>query len=449
MNTAVMRRIDQKLGRPMCAVLTAVRRVTDPLRTRPPERPRRILVVKLAEQGAWVVAYSAILDAIDMVGRENVFLMTFSENRFVLDQLELVPAANVIEVRTTGPVRTLVDVLRGVRRARKERVDAAVDFEFFARSSTILCYLSGASRRVGFHRSAREASYRGDLLTHRLSFNPRLHVSETFRVIVQALLADPGTLPALAVRPQASAPPPLVAVSDAERERVVRKVLGLNGGSKPPDLILLNANAGDLLPLRRWPTERYVHLARRLLDAHPDVVVAFTGSPSEARDAERLARSVDSPRCISVGGRTTLRELLVLYSMAEVLVTNDSGPAHYAALAPIDIVTLFGPESPHIFGSLSPRNHPLWAELPCSPCVNAYNDRVTACRDNLCMQHLSVERVLNEVSSLYEQRRRARVVDGRAGETAGEAVVNPVATGSRPDGSGSTPLPRPATRSGG
>jgi ADP-heptose:LPS heptosyltransferase len=35
----------------------------------------------------------------------------------------------------------------------------------------------------------------------------------------------------------------------------------------------------------------------------------------------------------------------VIYGLAEVLVTNDGGPAHFAALTPIDVVTLFGPEN--------------------------------------------------------------------------------------------------------
>jgi ADP-heptose:LPS heptosyltransferase len=31
----------------------------------------------------------------------------------------------------------------------------------------------------------------------------------------------------------------------------------------------------------------------------------------------------------------TLRDLLVLYTLADVLVTNDSGPGHFSSLTPI------------------------------------------------------------------------------------------------------------------
>ena len=61
-------------------------------------------------------------------------------------------------------------------------------------------------------------------------------------------------------------------------------------GSAP--LILLNPNASDLLPLRRWPPTRYVDLARRLLDRYPNLFIGFTGGPSEAVPITALANDV-------------------------------------------------------------------------------------------------------------------------------------------------------------
>jgi len=170
----------------------------------------------------------------------------------------------------------------------------------------------------------------------------------------------------------------------------------------------LNANASDLLPLRRWPTERYEELARRLLAEIPEVRIAFTGSPAEASAVDEVVRRIGSPRCVSMAGKTTLRELLVLYGLAEVLVTNDSGPAHFAALTPVDVITLFGPETPALFGALGPKAHVLWAGIACSPCVSAYNHRTTACRDARCMARITVEQVFESVCRVYRQRAARR-----------------------------------------
>ena len=399
-----MRRIDGWIGTPICALLTVVRRVTDPFRRRRPDRPKRILIVKLAEQGATVVAYSALRRATEMVGPENVFFIVFSENRFIMDQLNLIPPENVIAIRTNKGFVTLgLDLLRALGRCRRENLDTSVDFEYYARASAIVSYLSGASRRVGFHSFAGEASYRGDLMTHRLVFNPFLHASQIFRFLVEAIDIPPEILPAMPSGPWEDEQPPLIQPS-AEEIEDVKAIVSRVTGKDSPRLILLNANTGDLLPLRRWPRVRYVELAKKLLEHSPDVVIGLTGSPSEAAGAQELVDAVDSDRCVNFGGATTLRQLLILYFLSEVMVTNDSGPAHYSALSPIDVITLFGPETPAAFGSLSPRSHLFWAGMPCSPCINAFNDRWSPCQDNLCMQRIAVEDVVSRVCEVYDGR---------------------------------------------
>jgi ADP-heptose:LPS heptosyltransferase len=169
-------------------------------------------------------------------------------------------------------------------------------------------------------------------------------------------------------------------------------------------LILLNPNASDLLPLRRWPGERYVELARRLLDELPEAFIGFTGAPDEAQETERLVQRVNSKRCTCLGGKTTLGQLMALYTLSEILVTNDSGPAHFASLTPIHVITLFGPETPALFAARTPRHDAVWLGLGCSPCVNAYNNRQSPCRDNVCMQQVTVDQVFKIVCAAYTRR---------------------------------------------
>ena len=106
-----------------------------------------------------------------------------------------------------------------------------------------------------------------------------------------------------------------------------------------------------------------------------------------------------------MAGKTSLRQLLVLYGLAEIMVTNDSGPAHYATLTPIDVITIFGPETPAVFGARTPNSHLMWAGLVCSPCVNAFNDRQSACARNICMERITVEMVFDKVVEVYAKRR--------------------------------------------
>jgi ADP-heptose:LPS heptosyltransferase len=406
MRVSTMRRADRWFGVPACFMLTMARRIFAGTSPAGAATPTRILFVKLAEQGSTVLASTAIRRAIERVGQQNVYFLVFEENRHILDAMALIPERNVITIPAKSLTAAFAGACRAIRRMRRERIDTAIDLEFFARSSVVLAYLSRARWRVGFHAFASEASYRGDLLTHRLSFNPYLHTSHTFEMLVAALDRSPAQLPALDIQPRIEdqALPRFTPRVDEEQEvrRLLREVAGDRAAAP---LILLNANASDLLPLRRWPIARYVELARSLLAKYPEVVIAFTGAPDEVAIARQLVREVGSERSISLAGRTTIRQLLAVYGLAEVLVTNDSGPAHFAALTTVDVVTLFGPETPLLFGAPTPRNHTLWAGIACSPCINAFNDRQSPCTNNLCMQSITVDQVFEQVCRIYEARR--------------------------------------------
>jgi ADP-heptose:LPS heptosyltransferase len=243
-------------------------------------------------------------------------------------------------------------------------------------------------------------------MTHRLRFNPYLHTSQTFRMLVEALGVASDRLPTYDVLPvPADELPPAFEPDPGEVEEARALLCRVARSDRAAPLILLNANCSDLLPLRRWPADRYVELARRLVARYPEVWVAMTGSPAEASAVAALVDQVGSHRCFNLGGRTTLRQLLVIYGLAEVLVTNDSGPAHFASLTGIDVVTLFGPEHPKLFAARTARNHVFWEGITCSPCLSALNNRTSRCRDNLCMQRIDVDPVFDRVCALYEARK--------------------------------------------
>lgn len=393
---------DRWIGEPLCAILTLFRKLFESAEGAGPHQFRRILFVKFAEQGSTVLAYPAILRAIEMVGRENVYFVVFEDNRFILDAMEIIPDANVITIGTNSLFGLAAGAVRAVLQVRKLGIGAVVDMEFLTRFSAILTFMTGAKSRVGFHTFFGDGPYRGDLMTHRLLYNPHLHTSQMFEAMVEALTRDPSVLPTFDFRPSTNQPlarfrPSLsdVAEIDDLLQRENPRI-----GSAP--LILLNPNASDLLPLRRWPSLRYVELARRLLERYPEVFIGFTGAPAEAGPNNQLANEVGSDRVIRLAGKTTLRQVLALYARSEILVTNDSGPAHFASMTPIRVIALFGPETPALFGAQSPNATALWAGIACSPCVNAYNNRQSICRNNLCMQAITVDDVFETVTRIYD-----------------------------------------------
>ncbi len=369
----------------------------------------RIGFVKLAEQGSTVLAYPAIRRAVKMVGAANVYFVVFQDNRFILDVMDVIPRENVITISTRSFFAFALGTARALLQLRRLELNAVIDLEFLSRFSAIFSFLTGAPARVGFHTFYGDGPYRGDLMTHRLLYNPHLHTSQTFESMVEALGHDPAVLPTFPYIPPLEQELARFLPSPEETVEIQSLLKRENPEIGTAPIILLNPNASDLLPLRRWPAERFVELAQRILAAFPDVSVVITGAPSEAVTAEALTRGINSPRVACLAGKTSLRQLLVLYHRAEILVTNDSGPAHFASMTPIHVISLFGPETPKLFAPRSPNTRALWAGIACSPCVNAYNNRQSPCRDNVCMQAITVDRVLAEVVDIRRLSARSAV----------------------------------------
>src|SRR5207237_378675 len=125
-------------------------------------------------------------------------------------------------------------------------------------------------------------------------------------------------------------------------------------------------------------------------------------APSEQAAAEEVGKRVGSDRVICLAGRTTFRQLLILYTIADVLVTNDSGPGHFSSMTDLETVILFGPETPALYGPLGEHSHVILAKLACSPCVNVLNHRFSPCTNNVCMQSIEVEQVHEKVCQVLE-----------------------------------------------
>ena len=385
-----LRRIDRWVGVPLCAVLTALRRLAHLVRRRGDTAAgvHRVLFVQLAESGSMVLADPAMRAVAARCGA-RLHCLTFAANRPSLSLTGTFPDAQIFVIRT-GSLRELAaDACRFLKWVRRTRIDTVIDFELFSRLTAALCLLAGVRRRAGFHRVDGVGLYRGDLYTRPVAFDPRRHIAENYLHLVDAVLGAPPTAPA--------APPRLRLRSvTADAYAAVRAKLDADmpGGLAPhARLVLFNANASALLPQRRWPQAHFIALAQALLTHDPTLRVLLIGAAEDRSTTAAIAAAVADPRCVDVAGRFAVAELPALFRLSTVMVSNDSGPAHFAAVTVLPVVVLFGPETPLLFRPLGNATV-LSAGLACSPCVHVGNQRRTSCRDNQCMKQLGVHTVL-------------------------------------------------------
>ena len=402
MKVDTMRAIDRWAGIPLTFLVTLLLR---PFLPRPilPARPKKILFIELSEMGSTILADPAMRKARQGLGAE-IFFVIFRNNAASLDLLSTVPRANIRTIREDSLWHLALDTLSFLLWTRRAGIDAVIDLELFSRFTALLTGLSLARWRVGFYRFHNEGLYRGELLNIRVAYNPHIHIAKNFVALVNALAAPAPELPysKTAIADAEITLPRLVAGTAEADAMTARVALAFPAfDARHHRIVLFNPNASDMLPQRRWPAENFAALARRVLERWDDVLILITGAPDEAAEAEALRAQVGHARMVNFAGRSALADLPLLYSVAELMVSNDSGPAHFASVTDMPTIVLFGPETPALYGPLG-RSRPITAQLACSPCVSAANHRRTACTDPVCMRAIQPVTVLDAVAEVLD-----------------------------------------------
>ncbi len=403
MNIDTMRTIDRKIGIPLTFLLTIWQSLIGLISPAKPVRAKRILFIELSEMGSTILVDPALRKAERKLEAE-LFFVIFKKNRASLDLTGTIQLHNTFTIRESGIFVLVLDTLRFLAWARRQNIDTVVDLELFSRFTALLTGLCGAVNRVGFYTFHNEGLYRGELLTHKVAYNPHIHIAKNFIALINSLLVEEPELPySKELIPDSEISLPTVSFAQPELDNmhavVARHYPGYDRSQQR--IVLINPNASELLPQRRWMPERYVELMRQILEQNPDVVILITGAPSEKEEAAEKCRQVGNERCVNFAGSVTLGQLPILYSIAALMVTNDSGPGHFSSITPLPTFVLFGPETPALYGSLG-NSTPIFAGLACSPCVSAANHRKTPCSDNKCLQAITVDQVFTAIEPVLQ-----------------------------------------------
>ncbi len=253
-----------------------------------------------------------------------------------------------------------------IRRVRAGNYDCIIDL-FGNPRSAVVTLLSGARYRVGYRFGWRRCCYnivtqpRGNQV-HNRDFN-----------------LDALTMIGVAV-PDTSL---TITVPDDARD-FARKFFrdeGLDGAF----VVALNAGGGWYT--KRWGTAHFAALADEVIERHKAEVIICWG-PGEKQSAEELLHSMK--RRARLIPSTSLKQLAAILSLSSVVITNDSGPMHIAAVMGTPVLAVFGPTNPRFQGPVGDRNVVVRNErLDCLGC------NLTKCPIGLpCMKELNVEEVL-------------------------------------------------------
>ncbi|HEC01911.1 MAG TPA: lipopolysaccharide heptosyltransferase II, partial [Phycisphaerales bacterium] len=285
------------------------------------------------------------------------------------------------------------DPLAISRLLRRHRFSHAILFKnSFA--SALAALLAGIPSRIGYAREKR-----GFLLTDRLQapkltsgrFEPRSMID--YYLAVASWLGAETTNRSLEL-------PVAPGAGDSIRSRLPE--LAGTGG---PVVVLVPGGAFGAS--KCWPSERFAQIADRLITDHnATVVISVAPEPAEKQIAQNICDSSEHT-LINLGENPlSIGELKDLFSVADLVITNDTGPRHIAIALRRKVITLFGPNDPAWTETGYENETQIIGNVPCAPCSRP--DCVKS--RHICMQAITVDMVCNAAKELLEGGRGHRIL---------------------------------------
>ncbi|HYP02574.1 MAG TPA: lipopolysaccharide heptosyltransferase II, partial [Pyrinomonadaceae bacterium] len=206
----------------------------------------------------------------------------------------------------------------------------------------------------------------------------------------------------------------------AERQAAARNLLSRHGALRDRALVALCPGSTNSRA-KRWPPERFAALADHLM-GKAKVNVALIGSREELDVTEEVLSKMRR-RPVVLTGETDLAGTVAVLSIADLLVTNDTGPAHISAALSRPTLVIFGPTNPLTTRPFSPTADIMRRPPDCAPCM------LRDCPiDHRCMTAITAEEVfLRAVEMLAHAECEARAGDNALSDEANSKLDAEVA----------------------
>jgi heptosyltransferase II len=298
-------------------------------------------------------------------GRPDVHV-TIAAPEKIVAMWKLIPEADAIIPLPDGSLLSVVRLLR-----EQMPFDVAILFPNSLRVALEVC-LSGIPRRVGYRGHWR--SWLVDQIVREpRKPGPPEHHSLRFLRIARECGAETANL-------------------EHRTSKIQVPTLDQTPNIKHQTLIGLCPGA-EYGPAKRWLPERFAEAAAKITSQLSAQWILF-GTKNDAAIGEQIAAAIGD-HCMNRIGQTTLEQLIDELQECRLLLTNDTGTMHLAALLGVPVVAVFGSTEPRLTGPLGNGHIILRHHVECSPCF------LRECPiDFRCMKAVSADQVAEAVLSM-------------------------------------------------
>ena len=280
--------------------------------------------------------------------------------------------------------------IRGVIKALREKsFDLAVLGPNSFRSALII-RLAGIKRRLGYVRDAR-----GWLLTNKIV--PPKDDSGRFAIIpaidYYLTLAEYLGCPADDKRMELEISP-----SDAQ---VARTLFDKANICEDRPIVLINPGA-SYGPAKMYPADRFARVADLLIERRQAQII-LNAAPAERPIASAVQRAMRYPVSINLAEENNSLGLLkAMVARSNLMITNDTGPRHFAAALGVPVVTIFGPTNPAWTDIYFEYERIVRVNVPCGPCQMKRCPLPAGDEYHQCMRKITPEMVVSAAEELLD-----------------------------------------------
>ncbi|UCE42067.1 MAG: lipopolysaccharide heptosyltransferase I [Candidatus Aminicenantes bacterium] len=265
----------------------------------------------------------------------------------------------------------------------RDKDQVAIDFQGLVKSGFI-AYISGARRRIGFHRKNLKERQASLFYTEKLE-----EVSEKDHVISKNL----KLLSLLGIEGGDYEFPLQIPEESSTTVQMMMENLGYETQKK---LVILNVGAA--WETKRWHADRWIQLIEEIKnDDHEIFPVLLWGNEVELGLAKEVGRKSDVPLVPSL----SLKEVMALIKRAAVLVSGDTFALQAAGAFSTPIVGLFGPTTPSRNGPFREQDRVVFHELECSHCYKRVCSRLE------CLDEITPEEVASACLEILKMGKNA------------------------------------------
>jgi len=347
-----------------------------------PAAIHKILIVKLSSLGDVVHALPVLRALREAYPQSHLAWVVEAKFQDLLQGHPDLNEVIVVEMqkwRRHWTLSSLGAMVRVIRHIRRQRFDLVIDLQGLIKSG-VVTGLSGAARRLGFHREdCREplSALFTNLQAPRTQAIP--HVVDKNLTLLKPLGLAAGP-PRFSLYP-----------SETARRYIEHWLLKPAGNSHPP-LVAVHAAVG--YPTKAWPTERFAALADRIV-RELGAGVLLTWGPGDRHRAEAIGAAMREP--YRLGPETpALQQALALYQRLRLFISGDTGPLHLCAAMNVPTVSIYGPTDPARNGPYGPIHRVVVEPQPCSFCFKR-----TCPTQHECMDAVSIEQVFDAVRERF------------------------------------------------